>query len=155
MEIERKFLIGGWPEGLPLLREAAVEQGYLSVKPAVRIRHAAENGTDEYWLTVKGKGTLAREEIELPLSAGQYETMAAMLSKPLIKKQFRVYRLGEHRLECNLVDEGKPTAFFYAEVEFPTVEAAERFVPPAFLGRDVTEEKGYAMADYWERSDRG
>ena len=41
-------------------------------------------------------------------------------------------------------------AFFYAEVEFPTVEAARAFTPPAFLGREVTEEAGFSMSDYWK-----
>lgn len=36
----------------------------------------------------------------------------------------------------------RPRAFFYAEVEFDTLEQARAFVPPACLGRDVTEEPG-------------
>ena len=38
MEIERKWMVKGWPEGLPLREEFAMRQGYISVRPTVRIR---------------------------------------------------------------------------------------------------------------------
>ncbi|MEG1932904.1 MAG: hypothetical protein RR075_07315, partial [Pygmaiobacter sp.] len=67
MEIERKFLIAGYPEGLPLLREEVLLQGYLSTAPVVRIRsHKGAAGT-KWVLCFKGKGSLVREEIELEI----------------------------------------------------------------------------------------
>ena len=48
MEIERKWLIGRFPAGLPLLREASVRQGYISVRPAVRIRESVSR-TGSRW----------------------------------------------------------------------------------------------------------
>ena len=56
---------------------------------------------------------------------------------------------GGERLEVSLVDAGRPTAFFYAEVEFPTVEAARAFVPPPFLGEEKTESGDFSMSAYW------
>ena len=41
-------------------------------------------------------------------------------------------------LECSLVDEGEPTAFYYAEVEFASEAEAKAFTPPAWMGRMVT-----------------
>ena len=41
MEIERKWMLKGWPPeelGLPLLYEQSMRQGYISVRPTVRIR---------------------------------------------------------------------------------------------------------------------
>ena len=38
MEIERKWMVDRWPEGLPLYREQMMRQGYISVRPTVRIR---------------------------------------------------------------------------------------------------------------------
>ena len=38
MEIERKWMVTGWPEGLVLEEEFAMRQGYISVQPTVRIR---------------------------------------------------------------------------------------------------------------------
>ena len=55
------------------------------------------------------------------------------------------------------MDEGLPTQFFYAEVEFPTVEAARAFTPPqgAGLGREMTEDAGFSMSRYWRRTRLG
>lgn len=150
MEIERKFLISGWPEHLPMIREEVLMQGYLSTKPVVRIRsHKGANGT-RYILCFKGKGTLAREEIELEIEQDIFRKLAQLLPAPLLCKEQRVYRLptGEE-LECNLVEPGSKTAFFYAEVEFDSVAEAEMFTPPAFLGQEKTEAEDFSMGAYW------
>ena len=60
MEIERKWLIGGFPQNLPLVCEAAVRQGYVATAPVVRIRESVQEGAARYVLCFKGKGTLAR-----------------------------------------------------------------------------------------------
>ena len=44
VEIERKFLLDEFPN-LPLLTEAVVYQGYLSVRPTVRIRSTESEGS--------------------------------------------------------------------------------------------------------------
>lgn len=157
MEIERKFLIDGFPQGLPLLDEAVVYQGYLCVDPVVRIRSKETAGKKtSYVLCFKGEGTLARQEIEMDLTAEQFGQLRELIGRPLVRKDYKVYALpGGLRLECSLVDRGTPTAFYYAEVEFGTVEQAAAFVPPPFLGRDVTEEPGYGMGSYWARKIAG
>ena len=60
MEIERKFLIDGFPSDLPLLKESEVEQGYLATAPVVRIRRETVGGAPSHVLCFKGKGTIAR-----------------------------------------------------------------------------------------------
>ena len=71
----------------------------------------------------------------------------------MIRKTYKVYALPDgRRLEVSLVDAGTPLAFYYAEVEFDTLEQARAFVPPACLGRDVTEEPGWSMGAYWEKT---
>ena len=37
MEIERKWMVTGWPEGLPLEEEFTMRQGYISVQPTVQM----------------------------------------------------------------------------------------------------------------------
>ena len=44
MEIERKWMVTGWPEGLPLLETYHMDQGYISVRPTVRILREALEG---------------------------------------------------------------------------------------------------------------
>lgn len=151
-EIERKWLLDGFPD-LPVQMEAEVEQGYLSFVPAtVRIRKRWQGGGVQCWLTIKGKGTLTRTEVELPLAESQYDALLPLVVAPTARKKYRTYRLpGGETLECSLVDEGEATSFYYAEVEFPSEAAARAFQPPAFLGREVTEEPGYTMAAYSRR----
>ena len=39
--------------------------------------------------------------------------------------------------------EGSLSGLMTTEVEFPSLEAAEQFVPPEWFGRDVSGEKAY------------
>jgi len=60
-------------------------------------------------------------------------------------------------LEVNHVDEGLPTAFWYAEVEYPTVEAALSWQPAAcglatYLNDEVTNQPGQSMGAYWAQT---
>ena len=126
MEIERKWLIDGFPAGLPLLKEARVRQGYISTAPVVRIRESVNADGCRCVLCFKGEGTLAREEVETDISAELFRRLTAFTGQDLVTKDYRVYALpGGERLEVSLVDAGRPTAFFYAEVEFPTVSTEE------------------------------
>ncbi|MBC5581912.1 CYTH domain-containing protein [Anaerofilum sp. BX8] len=152
MEIERKWEIGGFPAGLPQIDGAEMRQGYLCADPVVRIRAEERAGGSSYILCIKGRGTLAREEIETPISREVFERAAALIGVPLVHKRYRAYRLPDgRRLEVSLVDEGEETSFYYAEVEFASVEEARAFVPPAFLGRELTETPGASMSAYWQR----
>ena len=65
MEIERKFLIDKLPENLDDYSFHIIEQAYLNTNPVVRVRRS----DDEYYLTYKGSGMMAREEYNLPLNA--------------------------------------------------------------------------------------
>ena len=71
----------------------------------------------------------------------------------LIRKEQRRYPLeGGLVLEVNQVDQGEPGSFFYAEVEFPTREAALAWEPDkwsGYLSREVTGQPGQSMAAYW------
>ena len=68
MEIERKWFVSGWPEHLSPAHIYHMDQGYISVRPTVRIRREAEQGGNtDYILCFKGKGRLSREEIETPI----------------------------------------------------------------------------------------
>ena len=146
MEIERKWMVNGWPEGLPLKEEFAMRQGYISVRPTVRIREEAlTGGKTRYVLCFKSGGGLAREEIERDID-------------PALFNDLRSYLLPDGAvLEVNHVDEGQPTEFWYAEVEYPTVEAARSWQPAAvgladYLSDEVTDQPGQSMGAYWEQT---
>lgn len=156
MEIERKWMVDGWPRDLNCTEEYRMEQGYFSVRPTVRIRREALQGGDtRYVLCFKGEGTLAREEIETDLAPELYQRLKTLLGKPMIGKVRRGYKLpGGLTLEVNQVDEGQPGEFFYAEIEYPTTQAALDWKPqtPAlaqYLNNEVTGQPGASMGAYW------
>ena len=164
LEIERRWLMAGFPEQLPeglparvtFLCEIQKAQGYVSTAPVVRIRSemtAAQNdepAKEEYILCIKGKGRLARTEIETPLSAEVFAQLRDFIGVPLVRKQTRLYRLADGRvMECSLVDEGEPSAFYYAEVEFPSLDEATMFAAPAWFGEEKTMDSSFSMSAYW------
>lgn len=155
-EIERKWMVSGWPQGLTLQAEYEMEQGYLCVKPTVRIRRESKKGGEtEYVLCFKGKGRLSRQELEKTVEPEFYEGLKEIIDKPMICKTRRDYTLpGGLRLEVNLVDAGSQTGFMYAEVEFSSEEQALAWQPPealaAYLAREVTNEPGQSMGAYWK-----
>ena len=85
MEIERKWMVQGWPQGLPLLETYRMDQGYISVRPTVRIRREAlQGGRTALVLCFKGapdKTGLMREEIETEITPELLAGVAQMLNK--------------------------------------------------------------------------
>ena len=157
MEIERKWMVHGWPEKLAMTEEFTMRQGYISVRPTVRIREEARTGgKTDHILCFKSGGGLAREEIERSIDKELFDELEhKIIGKPLIKKIRRSYALADGSvLEVNHVDAGLPTAFWYAEVEYPTVEAARAWQPEAcgladYLNDEVTDQPGQSMGAYW------
>ena len=68
MEIERKFLIHSLPVDLDKYQSRRIEQAYLCTEPVVRIRRQ----DDDYILTYKSAGMMAREEYNLALTREAY-----------------------------------------------------------------------------------
>ena len=155
MEIERKWMVKGWPEGLPMTAQLEMEQGYVAVRPTVRIRRESVVGGETHLvLCFKGEGTLSREEIETDIDPELYEKLKKLIGKPMILKTQRRYALpGGLTLEVNLVDEGQPGCFWYAEVEFETEAQAQAWKPEGalaeYLNDEVTGQPGQSMGAYW------
>lgn len=161
MEIERKWLVKGWPENMEPCKVITMRQGYITTRPTVRIRSEESNGNIEYILCFKGKTSpdgLAREEIESNIDQELFVRLESFLGKPLIEKQQRCYALpGGLILEVNQVDAGQPGEFFYAEIEFDTEEQAKTYELgnlAEYLNEEVTGTPGQNMAAYW-RNTRG
>ena len=149
MEIERKWMVTGWPEGLTQTSDYQMDQGYVSVRPTVRIRREAlQGGRTALVLCFKGAGGLSREEIETEINAELFAKLEHLIGKPLIHKEYHAYRLRDgHLLECSIVDSG---VFSYAEVEFASEADAMAWTPLDCLGKETTYEQGMSMRDYWK-----
>ncbi|SCY43105.1 CYTH domain-containing protein [Lachnospiraceae bacterium XPB1003] len=140
MEIERKFLIKNIPENLDSYDFHLIEQGYLCTDPVVRVRRQ----DDDYFLTYKGKGLLAREEYNLPLTQSGYEHLIKKADGNIIKKKRYLIPIEDTDLTIELDIFDKPFApLIMAEVEFSSVEDANAFIAPDWFGEDVTNDPAY------------
>lgn len=92
MEIERKWLTNGWPQGLEEQRRILMRQGYITTRPTVRIRSEASGDVTEYVLCFKGAagpdGLAGRRS--RPTSPRQlFAKLEAFIGRPLIEKEQR------------------------------------------------------------------
>ena len=141
MEIERKYLIEKeqLPKNLSDYPFHRIEQGYLCTSPVVRIRRQ----DDEYFLTYKSKGLLAREEYNLPLNKKAYHHLLSKADgNPLSKTRYNIPLSDHLTIEID-VFHGKFSGLILAEVEFPTIEEAQNFCPPDYFCEDVTFSPDY------------
>ena len=83
MEIEKKYTVKKLPDNLDSYSCKIIEQAYLNVSPAVRIRRSNDN----YSLTYKGSGLMAREEYNLTLDKESYEHLLKKADGTIISKK--------------------------------------------------------------------
>lgn len=154
-------MVSDWPPeelNLPILYEQIMRQGYINVRPTVRIREEAmSGGRTEYVLCFKSGTGLVRKEIEMNIDEDKFRELEDLIGLPLIPKVRRTYGLPDGcKLEVNHVDEGLPTEFWYAEIEYSSVEQANSWkaasISPLldeYLSDDVTSDPGQTMGAYW------
>lgn len=134
MEIERKYLIHELPEDLKQYPCRRIEQGYLNTAPVVRIRRQ----DDEFYLTYKGSGMMAREEYNLPLTEQAYFHLREKIDGILLSKTRYLLPLKDGlTIELDVFN-APYEGLWLAEVEFPDLSSAEQFKPPEWFGEDVT-----------------
>ncbi|MBQ9437097.1 MAG: CYTH domain-containing protein [Lachnospiraceae bacterium] len=152
MEIERKFLVKKMPEDLERYPGKRMEQAYLTTDPVIRVRKEeffskmgdGKPEKEEYILTYKGKGLMAREEHNLPLTIEAYETLAGKAEGNVIRKKRYLLPIENTGLTVELDVFMPPFApLVMAEVEFGSMEEAEAFEPPSWFGEEVTEDPAY------------
>ena len=128
MEIERKFLIDKIPDNIDLaaLRCRHIEQGYLCTEPVVRVRR----DNDDYYLTYKSKGLMAREEYNLPLTKAAYDNLIKKADGNIITKtRYEIPEKDNLTIELDIF-EGRFAGLLLAEVEFSSEAEALAYVPP-------------------------
>ena len=155
MEIERKYLVNSLPEDLESYPHVEIEQGYLCTSPTVRVRRMG----DVCILTVKeriGSGTdsaIVNREEEFTLSAEAFVRLKAKCEgRMVVKTRYRIplgrraeaggLRSVELTAELDLFH-GCHEGMRLVEVEFPDIQSADAFVPPAWFGADVSNDKRY------------
>lgn len=137
MEIERKFTIKELPD-LSNCKYKKFTQAYLNTDPVIRIRREDEN----YVLTYKGRGLLAREEHNLPLNAESFEHLLPKADGLVISKTRYLIPYEKYTIELDIF-EGDLEPLIMAEVEFESEDEAHAFVPPVWFDKDVTQDNRY------------
>lgn len=140
LEIERKFRLEALPDGFDSRDGERIEQGYLALDPQVEVRVRRRAGVSS--LTVKrGRGKV-REEVELPLTNDQFESLWQLTKGRRVAKT-RCLVPGEHGLYEVDIFEGPLAGLLIVEIEFDSPEASERFRAPAWLGAEVTGDQRF------------
>ena len=142
VELERKFLVTAPPAGLDRAAGSHISQGYLVIGQdgsEVRVRRRG----DRTVLTVKQGSGLVRREEEIEISRADFDRLWPLTEGSRIEKRRQEIALdGGLVLELD-VYKGALLGLLVAEVEFPSLAAAERFVAPDWLGTDVTGDDAY------------
>jgi CYTH domain-containing protein len=137
MEIERKFLVD--KDHLPTLEtNVRIEQHYLNDiedKWLVRLRQ----WDDRYFLELKTKGDLSREELKFKITEDEYLKGIEHSIKKLRKTRYLLFDQ-DLAYEVDIYDDYD---FITVEVEFESEEEANNFVPPSWFGQDITNDYKY------------
>lgn len=151
VEIERRFRVNlerlspNGEDGKPMPRGRYIKQAYLSIDdPVIRIRVVAhshlrimvEEDVHTAKLTAKGRGTIERTELNVPvppLKALQFMEMAQHGFVEKVRYEFKV------RETSWVVDRflGRHEGLWLAEVELPSADAP--FDRPPWLAVEVTD----------------
>jgi adenylate cyclase len=146
LEIERKFLVAGdgWRGAAPAVVPMA--QGYINdldamgrggQQASVRVRIQG----DAAFLNLKSRTSgHTRLEFEYPIPLDDARVLLALCVGGLVDKRRHLVRHGDHLWE---VDEflGGNAGLVIAEIELAA--AGEKFVKPAWLGKEVTDATRY------------
>jgi CYTH domain-containing protein len=142
VEVERKWLVEQPPGEALAVPGEQIDQGYLAITQdgtEVRLRRRGERR----FLTVKSPGGLVRGEREVEITPEQFEALWPATDGMRVEKVRRVLDGGGGvAIELD-VYAGALSGLTVAEVEFTDAEAASRFVPPSWFGREVTGDPAY------------
>lgn len=154
MEIERKWLLKGFPSDIyKIRRKYFINQSYLSTQGEVRIRSMEElninESSFEYFLSFKTTGNLVREEVEIQIDLDTYKRLFDMIDYSPIQKEYRQYYVAGFIVEISKVD----NEWYYAEVEFESEKDAMEFTFPFqdLVIQEVTNDPKFKMKNYWNR----
>lgn len=141
IEIERKFLVEQLPHDVDAYPHREIEQGYLAITDDVEVR--VRRYGDEAFLTIKSSGGESRVEEEIEIDRRRFAALWPLTDgRRIEKRRYRIPAGDGLTLELD-VYHGRLEGLLTAEVEFASVSAASAFVPPDWLGRDVTDDPRY------------
>ncbi|MFD1956015.1 CYTH domain-containing protein [Paenibacillus thailandensis] len=159
-EIERKFLLGRYPETelasgeLKLVNRLRIDQTYLAFSgdEEVRIRklavEAGEGAGEQYYTHTFKRGVgLSREEIEYPISKAVYDQLLGLGKLVPLQKTRTIVRDKEGAVFE--IDDYTGLGLLTVETEFESEESALAFKAPAWFGRELGNEEEFRNKKLW------
>lgn len=167
LEIERRFLVNAALLNLSSPSYVEMEQGYLHTDPWLRVRVARPIHHPPFhptaYITVKGRGTVSREEYEMEIPHDMGVALLGPCRDRLSKRRYRQVTHGEGSVWVIDVYQGALSGLVVAEVELTSED--QDFARPAWAIYEVTKDKRYSAAglgaaqaiplDYWEMTTLG
>jgi adenylate cyclase len=142
IEIERKFLVRALPDDHDRHPARPIRQGYLAIEGGgseVRVRQIG----DDTVLTVKRGGGRTRVEEEIRIAPDAFERLWPLTEGRRVEKVRHMLPAGDALVLELDVYEGDLAGLVVAEVEFTTEADADAWVPPPWLGAEVTQDERY------------
>lgn len=143
LEIERKFLVDdeSWRAAADQGRH--IRQAYLALTDRASVRVRILGNAQAVFTVKSAAGGRARDEFEYDIPVADAEAMLGLRQGQVVEKiRYRV-RLGPHVWEIDVFG-GENEGLVLAEIELARED--EAFDPPAWLGREVTEDVRYTNA---------
>ena len=146
METERKFLVKDCPD-LKDIKNSKIEQLYLGFSPEVRIR-SVDNA--HFYLTFKSSGSLIRKEVEKQIDKQYYQMLKELADDKYTIRKTRYFISGDDFAFELDVYEDIPS-LITVEIEFRCLEDAKDFIPPNWIGEEITYNSEYKNKNLWKR----
>lgn len=165
IEIEKKFLTKEIPFDLSSFPCHEIEQGYLNVHPAVRIRKE----DDDYYMTYKAVKEnydgIGKTEYNMELDRQSYEHLRTKVDGNIITKKRYIIPINQDGFDSDYLDnnpslkkaiedgsakieldvfEGVFKGRILAEIEFPSEDAAAHYKMADWFLEDVTGDTRYS-----------
>ncbi len=137
IEFERRFLLASIPEGIPATAWQTIRQGYLAIDALGEVRLREQQG--RYTLTAKSGEGPAREEVEIDLSASQFDAFWPLARERSLHKRRAVLPLSAPGATLFVDEYLAPVRFLLAEIEFENERDMNSVDLPPFLGPEVTD----------------
>ena len=138
-ETERKFLVAELPD---VATGERIDQGYLAVTDdglEVRVRRRGERTL----LTIKQGAGRVRVEEEIEIDPDAFARLWQLTEGRRIEKRRAVIELADDLIAELDLYEGALAGLAVVEVEFPEGADPDAFDPPAWFGREVTDDPRY------------
>ncbi|PHR85563.1 MAG: adenylate cyclase [Colwellia sp.] len=140
-EIERKFLVAQLPN-LSDAKQSTIHQGYITHSDdSVEVRLRQKES--DFYLTVKQGAGLIRTEVETTIVLEQFVTLWPLTIGSRIEKIRWTGNITNNLFYELDIFSGELESLQLVEVEFSSRESAEKFIIPAWFGKEVTEDKRF------------